>query len=348
MIARKFIHEVKSGMAGKNIGLPYGFPRIDSCICGLQRGYLTVIGGDTGSGKSTLALYMSVYRPLMNAFKNGLDINIIYFSLELTDINIIGKLVSTFIYEHFNVEISYKEILSFELPLSEEKYAYIEKSLEFVDYLEKHLTIYYNSKTAFEIIDDTNVWLENFGKFNEDRTVYNYHNPETHLIGVIDHIGLLSGGNKKKAIDDCVNQLIPLKGITRMSWFILQQLNRGFKSMDRRTANNGQYSMIQLNDFSDSSDVTAGADIVLAIFNAYRERQKTAKGGYDVSILKDRFRIIQILKNRNGEADKYIGMHYKGNTGFWEELPKADEVDYSLFRDNIETDEKFKYDEIYL
>ena len=48
--------------------------------------------------------------------------------------------------------------------------------------------------------------------------------------------------------------------------------------------------------------------------------------GYDIRQLKDRARIIQILKHRFGLADKSVGTAFFGENSIWRELPKPEDI----------------------
>lgn len=112
-----------------------------------------------------------------------------------------------------------------------------------------------------------------------------------------------------------------------MSWCIVQQLNRGFKNMERRT---GGYQLLQLDDLADSSAPAQSAEIVIGIFDAYREKMKNCDG-YKVDQMKDSFRFLQVMKNRFGLSNKNIGVAFYGAIGLWKELPKPNEIyDYSI------------------
>ena len=43
--------------------------------------------------------------------------------------------------------------------------------------------------------------------------------------------------------------------------------------------------------------------------------------GYKTNIMKDRFRAISVLKNRDGEAEKVVGAKFLGEIGLFNELP---------------------------
>lgn len=140
-IIKNLIKLVKQGKKGKNKGLPTGFPRLDNVIYGIQRKYMSVIAGDSGSGKSSLALYMYVYRPLMEAIKNKKDVQVLYFSFEMSSEVLLAKLLSIYIWEEFNHHISYEQILSLNSELSDEDYEYVKNSVNWLQKVEERMTI---------------------------------------------------------------------------------------------------------------------------------------------------------------------------------------------------------------
>lgn len=65
------------------------------------------------------------------------------------------------------------------------------------------------------------------------------------------------------------------------------------------------------------------ADLILAIFNPSRYDIKNFYG-YNTALLKNKFKSLHILKNRDGDADQMLGMGFIGQTGSFFELPKSD------------------------
>ena len=100
---------IKRGKLGRNKGLYSGFDRLDKYIYGIQRGYFSTYGGDSGSGKSSLALYTHIYRPLKD---DAANVHVLLYSFEMSAEVIYAKLLSLYILETYNKEISYKDILS--------------------------------------------------------------------------------------------------------------------------------------------------------------------------------------------------------------------------------------------
>lgn len=88
--------------------------------------------------------------------------------------------------------------------------------------------------------------------------------------------------------------------------------------------------------FSDTGDTVNASNTVLALFFPFREKLSKwknyvidpRKGG-----LGDRARTIALLKNRDGNADKSVGIAFYGECHIWKELPKAEEInDYSIYQ----------------
>lgn len=81
----------------------------------------------------------------------------------------------------------------------------------------------------------------------------------------------------------------------------------------------------------DSGSPIQDSEIVLALFNPYREKLATYRG-YDIRQLESRFRVITCLKNRYGESDIEVPCVFYGKVGIFKELPKADQIyDYAKY-----------------
>ena len=83
---------------------------------------------------------------------------------------------------------------------------------------------------------------------------------------------------------------------------------------------------------SDSSGPTQACETVIAIYHPFREKRSKCEG-YDIRQLRDRSRIVQVLKNRFGMSDKVVGSSFYGEINYWKELPKPDQInDYSIYQ----------------
>lgn len=321
---------IERGKEGNNKGLSTGLPKLDKITYGIQRRCLTTIGGDTGSGKSTLALYMYVYRPLTEMLERGQDVQVLYFSFEMSAEVLFAKLLSLRIFDKYNRIITYETILSLTNSISEEDYHFVEKAKDWLETVEERISVVDKSLSPDQIEDVLRQFHEALGSFkkvNDVTEVFNPHNPLGYRIAILDHAGLVNGP-LKQAIDETVKIFIDYRNICSMTGVIVQQLNRNFKDMARK---NSVYNMVQLNDFAESSSPAHGSEIVLALFDANREKMKSCQG-YDIATLEDRFRAIIVLKNRFGLSNKSVGLNFFGEIGYWKELPKATEInDYENY-----------------
>ena len=81
--------------------------------------------------------------------------------------------------------------------------------------------------------------------------------------------------------------------------------------------------MLQLDDIADASGSAQGSEIVIGIYYPHREKRSTCEG-YDIKKLRDHARIIQILKHRYGISDIMKGVLFRGEVGYYKELPNPD------------------------
>lgn len=314
---------IRAGREGNNIGIPTGLPDLDKYTYGIQRGFMTTIFGDSGAGKTTYTLFTHVYRPIQYSMEHpDTPVSILYFSLEMGPEVLLAKLLSLYISDQYHVMISYKEILSLGEILDDEKFELIEKSRPWLDKAETYLTIYDKSVDAGGVYTVVRSWCSAFGEFEDDDFAERFvpSDDRRYKIVVIDHMRLLSGADKRAEINKCADYMIKLRDLCNLTVALVQQANRQMKSMERR---NGGYQMLQLDDIADASGSAQGSEIVIGIYYPHREKRSTCEG-YDVKKLRDHARIIQILKHRYGISDIMKGVLFRGEVGYYKELPNPD------------------------
>ena len=331
MGVNRLFENIKEGRKGRNIGISTGLPMIDSLIYGIQRKYLYTIGADTSGGKTSFAIDVFVYNLLKNA--GNTPVSILYYSFEMSSDILFAKILSLYIFDTYGQVISYQEILSLTEPISDEKFFYIEQSRDWLLNIQKHVTIYDKALSPGGIYATCKEWLKGFGTFvqiDEHREDYIDNNPNRYKVAILDHVGLISGqGSKKERIDLTVDYFIHFRNKCSLSGVFVQQLNRNAKGMDRKT--NG-YELIQLDDFKDTSGTTDGSDVVIALYYPYREKIARCEGYPIQNVLKKRFRLLQVLKNRYGVADSNKGCAFYGEIGMFKEIPRPDEIgDYEPY-----------------
>lgn len=322
----RMMHMVERGLKGLNKGLSIGLPRLEAYMDGIQRQTYSIIAGGTGSGKTTLALYSYVYRPIMDHF-GDMKFRVVYLSMEMTAEILLAKILSLYIFESYGIELSYKQIMSRQDILSDEHFELIKSCLPWLHEFEKQLIIHDNAMSSSGLYSKLTKYAEENGWFEKTETSDIYHpTVEDELVViVVDHLGLLNllqGQTKKDAMDLSSKFLMRFRNTCGYSPVVLLQINRGASSMDRAKEKRQE---IELSDIKDTGGPSEDAEVILAIFHPYREKLASHKG-FNIKTLQDKYRAIQILKSRLGEADKSIGVNFFGSIGYWKELPKPDEI----------------------
>ena len=354
MIVESLFKSIYRGKNGLNKGISSGFERLDKVTFGIQRKYFYTIGGDSGSGKSTFAIYKFVYKPLIHAINNQVNVNFLYFSFEMSQEVLFAKLLSLHLYDKYDKVVSYEQILSLTSEIPKKTLNLIEESKGWLIEVEKRLTIVDKPVNADGLYAITKDWSKNYGEFreiSEHKEEYYPKDPSQYLIVLVDHIRLLrNNGDVKAQIDRACDYLVYFRNKCDITVVVIQQLNRGFKSSDRRAG--GVYQLLQTDDFADSSSPVQSSEIVFGLFHAFREKMSKCEK-YDIKKLNDRFRLCQVLKSRYGMSDKNIGLNFFGEIGYWKELPLPEDInDYEKFTElkiessNTKIDEKKEEDVI--
>lgn len=334
MITNSLIHQITLGRDGKNWGYRMGLPKLESIIDGVTQNTYTLVFSGTGSGKTSLALYSYIYRPLMDHLNDG-NFKVTYFSLEMSSELLFAKLLCMYIFEHYGVELSTKELLSKEkgYRLSDENYRIVKECIPWLHDIENIITVHDKALNAQILYATLYKELEEEGTFTETETriTYEKHNEDLVHLVVIDHLSLVrksEGRSLKEEMDTISSYLVTLRNRCKISPLVIMQANRDSTSMDRRKAG---LDNMQLSDIKDSGSPAQDSEIIISIFNPHRERLSSHRG-YDINTLGSRFRSITVLKNRYGESDVEVGVAFYGKCGLWKELPRADEIyDYDKY-----------------
>ena len=334
-ISDQIIEDIDKGIKGLNMGLPTGLPKLDSIIYGIQKSTYYAIGGDTSAGKSSLANQIALFEPYEYALENPdkVKVEYIYFSFEMQARKQFLRGLSRHIYKKEKKVYSNDYLLSRKGTLSQESRKKILDYLPYFDKLEDHIAFYEVSLTPASVERIIRFQLCKYGEFliDDEESEYYVLKEEfknLHLIIIYDHASLTkseANGDGKIKMDKVSKILIKYRNMCEATPIILQQFNRGLRSMERKKFDSQEPT---LDDFSGSADIGQDADVVLAIaypitygVDTYRGYLIAPKsGGFG-----NRFRMIHCLKNRDGEPNVNVGICFFGEVGMWINLPKADE-----------------------
>jgi hypothetical protein len=349
----ELLNKVNLGRCGLNTGLSTGIKSLDEAIGGIQKKTYTLLFGAEGSGKSVFTTHAFILFPIIEHFYHiennpeyKTDLKIIYYSLEVDRVNILGKMLCWLIYKDTKVLYSMKYLFSNRLFLIDEAtFALVQLyTVKIKKILDEVLTIIDKSMTATEINEEIVEFARSRGAiklitapdgtrirkyipFNENEHVFIITDTLTNLT-VDENIKMNSD---KKECDLHSNHCKhTYRNLFHYSVFNITHSNRDIAN-PMRTKSGELYP--SKSDISISSQPARDADIVGCIYAPYElanpNNNLNKFEGYDITRLKHRYRNVGILKSRDGENMLRISLAFYGECGYFAVLPKAmSKLDY--------------------
>ncbi len=327
--------KIEGGRNGGNKGLPHGFNRLVEYIPGIQQSTYYLVGAESSVGKSAFVNNSFVFNPidwwLANKHQTDVKLKVHYYSFEISKDMMLYKSVCRKIWLDYEVLLDVNYILSRgKYRISDEHYKLVTDSL---DYFDEMNDILYISDIPQ---NPTGIWHDELkyaaangtGLTSDYRIEGDYVPNDTNLytLIVIDHASLIKkerGFGTKDLIDKLSEYLIILRNKFNFTPIVVQQLNRAGNDPVRMKT--GKMEPM-LSDFKDTGNTIADCNICLSLFSPVRYEMDTHRN-YIIdpkqSGLASRYRSLQILKNRDGEADVTIGLQFLGEVGHFQELPKS-------------------------
>lgn len=247
---------------GEHVGVKTGIRGIDSHIGRMEPGNLVIIAGRPSHGKSALACTIA-----MNATKAGKKI--LWFTLEMNAVETARRIVS------FLSGVDNKKFKSPNLQAmtEEERGMYIQGCEELA----------HRGLLLSEITDQTPIDLW--------RTAQGVKAAGGLDLVIVDYIGLVSAGSKKKE-----NRNQEVSYITRMLKNMAQALQVPVLALSQlNRANDKEGRLPRLSDLRDSGSIEQDANIVMLI-------QRDSHFAEDGTIVYDNTAVLDIAKVRDGET----------------------------------------------
>ena len=333
--------EVAKGLAGTNGGIPMGFNRLNRYI-GIRKSMYFLIGGNTGSGKTSFIDDAFVLNPFdwfisREGQRSGIKLKIWYRSMERSRTYKLAKWVSRKIFIDHGIIIPVPKLLGWTEKMTDKEHQLFLSYEDYMLSMEEVITIMDGPENPVGIAKSLKKFALTLGKIvqtdpdDEYSKIYIPDDPNTIVIVVIDHIGLLKTTKdhptKKEAIDKMSDELRYARDFYGFTPVVVSQFNRSISNPMR--IKNGDVEP-QLEDFSDSSSTQNDADVVLALFDPMRYKVEDPSG-YNLDKLKDAFgakyfRSLRLIKNSYGEDDLRIGLGFLGQVGLFKELPRKKDM----------------------
>lgn len=335
---------------GKINCIPSKLKRFRNDFIGIEQACYYCITSSTKGGKSQFTSDLFIFEPLLYCYYNrdkiDVSLKVLYFPLEETEERITERFISWLLYRlsEGKVRISPRDLRSTTKAVSQEildiiKQKNVQDILDYfeqcviipdepgnptgilkycVKYAEEHGTVHYKISKRKNALGT----LEDYKSFD----YYTPDNPNEYRLIIIDTINLIDterGMNLKESMDKLSEYLAKyLRNRYYYSPVVIQQQAFSGESIDAFKLNKIRPTVAGL---SDSKYISRDSNIVLGIFSPFKHGIPNCEG-YDITKLRDNFRLLEVLVNRDGVVGGLCPLLFKGDVCTFEELPLPTET----------------------
>lgn len=337
-----------------------GMERLEMYLPGIEQSTYYLLAAASGVGKSKLARYLFIHNPIVfleNNPDSGIELDILYFSLEESKEKILLAEISKYLFTKYGLTLSIKQLASVgrynvisaaDLEKVKEAEAHVKKFLDRVTIYDSvrnatgiyktvrnfAMTVgtYYDKEgkplTPTEVMQVTGGVGETYKKVS----YYKLHNPKHYVIVMTDHLGLLqpeSGETLWQTMGKMSsNYNLHFRDKFGFIPVVIQQLAADKERVDSNFQGKTIEDKLEptLDSLGDNKTIARDVNVALGLFDPARYKIDN-HNGYDITRLKDRYRSMNIMKSRDGIANKKLPLFFNGAVDFFKEMPRTDNID---------------------
>ena len=337
-----------------------GMERLEMYLPGIEQSTYYLLAAASGVGKSKLARYLFIHNPIVfleNNPDSGIELDILYFSLEESKEKIILAEISKYLYSKYNLVISIKQLASVGRynVISSEDLAKVRLAEAHVRKFLDRVTIYDNVRNATGIYKTVRNFAMTVGTYYDKDgkpltpeevmqvtggigetykkvAGYKLHNPKHYVIVMTDHLGLLqpeSGETLWQTMGKMSsNYNLHFRDKFGFIPVVVQQLAADKERVDSNFQGKTIEDKLEptLDSLGDNKTIARDVNVALGLFDPARYKIDN-HNGYDITRLKDRYRSMNIMKSRDGIANKKLPLFFNGAVDFFKEMPRTDNID---------------------
>jgi len=337
-IYKKILENKEAKEQGKVNSISPPFPRLAERFPGFEKGKYWIITASSGIGKTKFTKFFTI-ASIYNFIKlnPSIKVKIFYFALEETIDEFWMSFVSAMLYEKYNIELSTAQLKSLgKFTLSEDHLDKIQECKSFINELSEFVVVRDHIHNPFGIYKEVRDYFElpENGTYikNDLGHITGYNSSEdTHVFVITDHVGLLTAekGLSQRESLGFFSQEYCLKGFCKRFNCTVVNIQQQAAESERLEFFKGetleQKVEPSLTGLANNKEIQREADLILGLFAPARYKLSIHRG-YDIEKLKDKYRSLIFLKDRNyGLNGAYIGLYFNGATNYFEELPPAEE-----------------------
>jgi replicative DNA helicase len=346
----KLINDIELKKQRKENGLHNSilspFTNFNKNFPGLERGKYILLTANSGIGKTKFAKFFFVNNTYNFCKKFNIPLKIYYFALEETKNNFWLSVISIRLFIKFGINVDSKTLNSIGSSILTSDLLFKIKSIEEeVKDMMNYIEVIDNVSNGFGIYKHVKKEAEENGIYEgtEFNKIYKPNDPEEYKIVMTDHISLLStekdnSGEKMNHHQSMgkFSQEYCLKGFCKKWNYItvnVQQQEAAKEKQEYTFKGNVIEDKIEpsLDGLANNKEIQRDVDFAIGLFAPDRYKIENYRG-YDITKLKDNYRALKILKDRNyGLANGYLNLYFDGATNIFKELPNSKEINYKSF-----------------
>jgi hypothetical protein len=344
------LHERRNRiLEGKVNCIPLPFKRFKEEFPGIEKGVYYLISGGTKSAKTQITNYLFVYNTILYMYYNPgvIKAKINYYPLEETAESITLRFMAFLLNHLFKVRISPVDLKSTnnDKPVDSAILELLNRPqfIEIMNLYESVVT-FYDDKNPSGIYKNFKRYAESHGKTyyktfktkddfgNEvERKIFDYYvadDPEEFYFIIVDHVSLLDSekhGGRYLDLRETILKLSEYMIIARNRYnytpVVVQQQSIETSNLEAFKQDKIRPTMAGLGD---SKYTGRDCSVMLGITNPY-SFEKPEYLNYDITTLKDKFRCLEVVLNRNGRANGLCPLLFDGAINAFKELPKPND-----------------------
>lgn len=353
-VYRQILENKRLREQGKDISIPFPFPRFSEEIPGIQKGRLIITTAGTKIGKTKFTDSMFLYGPyrFVTETDTNIKVKVFYFSLEMSKDDKIKEALSYFLYTYKNIRISPDKMDSiFKNYILEDSIVRAIEELkpvmqeflsrvEFIDNVRNAYGIYkavrdYAHNSGHYIDKEGKIlnteWIEK-GLHEEAKKIIRYvpDDPDEFVIIITDHLSILTP-EKQENLHEAMSKFSSRYSLAMRDRWKYIVVNVQQQAAAQEGVENVQANMLRpsANGLADNKLTGRDVDMMLGLFSPFRFRRAEWEG-YDITRLKDSYRELSVILNRRGSS-VMTDLYFDGACNFFKELPRATEMTPELY-----------------
>lgn len=339
--------------------IPFGFPALDKHVPGIMRGMQYLITANSGIGKTQLTKFLFIYQPykfIKDHPELRIKLKILYFALEESKEEFMLTLISHRLKMAYNINIGLLELISMgthtlsdtvlqKIYECREYFKELGQSLEIIDSISNPFGIYKYARN-YALTHGAMKYREQIIDGRPEKILDHYepNDPTEFVIIITDQLNLLQAENTP----DTNTQHLAItkfsaeycrKMLSKHLKYCVVNTQQQEAAKEKQQFTNMGLSIESklepsLDGLGDNKLTQRDALIVLGLFAPERYQIEKHRG-YDITIMKDNYRCLSILKNRYGIPNLKEGLFYNGQTNYFAELPPPDSTEIKIIYEEI-------------